>query len=124
MNVKILGLDKALKRLSKIPQKLDDGTKEAITKTVYKVSGSATRRAPVKSGTLRRSITQFAKNERVQKSGGKWIGKVGTNVHYAPHQEYGTKRGIRPKYFFKTSVQEGKDYLHDLLIKAMKNAIM
>ena len=72
--------------------------KVGVHQATKKVQADAKRLAPVDDGTLRNSI----KGE-TEERGGKIIGKVSTNVHYAPYVEFGT--GMRgedspspPKY--------------------------
>ena len=55
----------------------------ALDKACIGVEGSAKRRAPVRSGNLRNSITHVVKMEE-------FTGYVGTNVPYAPYVEIGT----------------------------------
>jgi len=62
-----------------------------VHKAALFVAGEAKQRAPVDTGHLRRSITALT-----ERQGTKVLGKVGTNVHYAPHIEFGRKRVITP----------------------------
>ena len=55
----------------------------ALDKACIGVEGSAKKRAPVKSGNLRNSITHVVKMEE-------FTGYVGTSVPYAPYAEIGT----------------------------------
>jgi len=45
---------------------------------------------------------------------------VGTAVKYAPYQEYGTSKGIKPKHFLKTGVELHKDEYISLLEDILK----
>jgi len=58
------------------------------------IQADAKRRAPYKTGTLRRSI-----KSRVIEQGDEVVVQVGTNVHYAIHVEYGhrTRAGTGKK---------------------------
>lgn len=72
--------------------------KVGVHQATKKVQVDAKRLAPVADGMLRNSI----KGE-TEERGGKIIGKVSTNVHYAPYVEFGTgQRGENspspPKY--------------------------
>lgn len=55
----------------------------ALEKACIGVEGAAKRRAPVKFGTLRNSITHQVKDAEL-------TGYIGTNVPYAPYVEIGT----------------------------------
>ena len=74
----------------------------AMEKVVKKIEADAKRNAPVKTGTLRRSITS-----RVEE-GGK-LGKVGTNLPYAPYQEYGTIY-IEGKHYMENAYTANREY--------------
>lgn len=56
---------------------------KALERACVGVEGSAKRRAHVKSGNLRNSITHVVKAEEM-------TGYIGTNVPYAPYVEIGT----------------------------------
>ncbi len=63
-----------------------------VAKRTIQVNRGAKRLAPVDTGRLRSSITF-----EIGQSGTFIVGRVGTNVHYAPHLEYGTvKMRARP----------------------------
>lgn len=76
---------------------IDSVAKATLEKASLLVISRSKQEAPRKTSTLARSITY-----QLGKSGGNWQSKVGSNVEYAPHQEYGTGiygKGspIRPK---------------------------
>jgi len=58
---------------------------KTITRAVVQIEAGAKRYAPVDTGRLRSSIAHdvFVDGDTV-------VGVVGTNVDYAPHQEFGT----------------------------------
>jgi hypothetical protein len=47
-------------------------------------------------------------------------GVIGTNVHYAPYIEYGTKRGIQKLGYLGQGVREGNEKVRTLLAKWIK----
>ena len=57
-----------------------------ITRRTLKVERAAKRLAPVDTGRLRSSITHT-----VEADGQGVVGIVGSDVEYAPHQEFGTR---------------------------------
>lgn len=60
---------------------------KAVTKACIRVHGRARQLAPVDTGRLRSSI-QY----EVGRDGRGIVGRIGTNVHYAKHVEFGTRR--------------------------------
>lgn len=93
MTVKIVGLDKLQNKL-KDNVTLDD-VKVVVKKNTADLNSKMARNTPYKSGTLRRSI-------RPEITNGGLEGIVGTNVHYAPYVEYGT-RFMEAKEFAKSA---------------------
>jgi HK97 gp10 family phage protein len=93
MSVTITGLDKVMSNLS--PAQLELPKRRFLTRIALIVERAAKKRAPVKTGHLRRSITHRVERDRAI---------VGTNVKYAPYQELGT-RFIRPRAFLSGSLQ-------------------
>ena len=80
-----------------IMQALESERKRALTESGIEVLGRATQLAPVDTGNLKNSLTyDLHHKENVFDVQSDAI-EVGTAVHYAIHQEYGTKRmGARP----------------------------
>lgn len=95
---------------------------KGLNKAVIKVSGEAARQAPVKTGTLRRSITQFVRFSKPKVSGRNIEAKVGSRIHYAIHQEMGTKY-IRPKKFLINAIEKNRSYISKIIGKAMAETI-
>jgi len=76
-------------KLRNYSSKAETAVEKAILKGALIVEGDAKRRCPVDTGYLRASIThQFFNNG----STGEPFALVGSNVEYAPHQEYGTSK--------------------------------
>lgn len=69
---------------------------------------------PVDTGRLRNSI-----NHRVVESENTVF--IGTNVDYAPHQEYGTVTGIKPKHFLKKAAGNHTAEYKSIIEECMKN---
>lgn len=64
----------------------DEAVGKMITKTTLRIEALAKMLAPVDTGRLRNSIQhQFALSD------GELVGRVGTNVEYAPYVEFGTR---------------------------------
>lgn len=82
------GLDRLLRKLDELGGNSPDALKTAMLQAAKKVQGDAKDLAPVgqiDGGTLRDSI-----QASVEEKSGKIIGKVSTNVYYAPYVEFGT----------------------------------
>ena len=62
-------------------------------------------KAPVDTGRLKSSFTHQVGDGYVD---------VGTNVEYAPYQEYGTKKNIEGKHFLRDAVEKHTDEYKDI----------
>lgn len=82
-SVKILGVDRLLSKFDKLG-KID--MTPAVNKATAVVQGSAKSIAPVDKGVLKGSISKETK----RKMSGEVVGRVFTNIEYAPFVEFGT----------------------------------
>jgi HK97 gp10 family phage protein len=83
---KIEGFEALRIRLQKtLPAAIAERAEEAIRIGAVLIEGNAKRRAPVRTGRLRASITH-----QVQRTPAGSVALVGTNVDYAPFVEFGT----------------------------------
>lgn len=82
-SITIKGIDSLVQKLNNISQ--TEQVKEAMNKAVLLVHGQAKALAPVNTGNLAGSI-----HPKVTTQGKTIIGKVYTNVSYAPFVEFGT----------------------------------
>jgi HK97 gp10 family phage protein len=96
MSITITGLEKVMRNLS--PAQLEAPKRRFLGRVALIVERNAKRRAPVRTGHLRRSITHRVERDRAI---------VGTNVKYAPFQELGT-RYIRPRAFLSGGLQDSQ----------------
>jgi len=79
---------------------------EAVKRNTAEMQANAQRKAPVDTGTLKRSIYQ-----KVDQEGTRVVGEVGSSgagSEYEPYQEYGTRfmsahPHIRPAYYEQTA---------------------
>ena len=81
---------------------------KGIKRAGQQVAGEARKRAPVNTGHLRRSI-----RARLKEENGETVSKIGTNVDYAIHVEYGhrTRGGksyVPGRYFLYGALQSQK----------------
>ena len=75
----------------------------AMRDSTLLVTRKARINAPVDTGRLRASIlpeVRAAQNEV--------LGVVGSNVIYAPYQELGTRRGIKPKRYLQRAFEDSE----------------
>ena len=81
---------------------METNAEQAVMMGARVLQAEAKRRAPWKTGLLRRSIAA-----RVVHQSDDVVGQVGTNVHYAIHVEYGHRIGkakrryVPGRYFLK-----------------------
>lgn len=76
----------------------DSAVGKFVAKKVVQVNRGAKRLAPVDTGRLRSSITY-----EIGQEGTVIVGRVGTNVHYAPYLELGTRR-MRARPFLRPAL--------------------
>lgn len=81
MEVSVDGNDCIIKIDEFLNNKLPEGIEEALEKACLIVENSAKQNCPTSSGQLRQSITHQVEDK---------VGRVGTNVEYAPYVEIGT----------------------------------
>lgn len=76
-------------------------------------AGTAARYAPVDTGRLKNSIShQVVDAEQAV--------YIGTNVEYAPYQEFGTSRGVAGKHFLQFGVTAHMDEYKTMLENVLK----
>ena len=87
------------KRLNELANLRD--VQNAVKLNTTEMHRKASRRVPVDTGHLKRSLT-------IDFSDGGLTGRVSTDVEYAIYQEYGT-RFISPRPFFRPSLYEQRE---------------
>lgn len=95
------------------------GIKEATLFMEREVKMSvAGKRGETKSwdtGTFIRSITHGF---------GNMYGVVYSPVHYAPYLEYGTSKGLKPRWHFRNSLNRNRGKIRDIIQKALGKGIL
>lgn len=76
----------------------DSAVGKFVARKTIQVNRGAKHRAPVDTGRLRSSITW-----EIGQDGTTIVGRVGTNVHYAPYLELGTRR-MRARPFLRPAL--------------------
>ena len=108
---KIERLQKAIKRA---PALITEELGNAVRDLVLLVEAEAKKLCPVDTGKLRASITPVIES---------WAaGYMGTNTHYAPHVEYGTRK-MDAQPFLEPAFLEGKRVASKVFGKAVSRAI-
>jgi len=108
---KIERLQKAIKRA---PTLITEELGTAVRDLVLLVEAEAKKLCPVDTGKLRASITPVIES---------WAaGYVGTNTHYAPHVEYGTRK-MDAQPFLEPAFLEGKKQASKVFGQAVARAI-
>ena len=73
---------------------------------------------PVDTGRLRASITP-----QIATHGPTLRGVVGTNTEYGPYHEFGTKRGVRALKYFRTTLDETREWIMARFDRAMARIV-
>lgn len=88
MSIKVQGLEKAIRDLSKYVEEVRVDTAKAMNTSMINVQSEAKRLAPVDTGRLRSSIvTTKAKRDDL-------VARTEVGVNYAPFVEFGTKSQV------------------------------
>jgi len=93
--------------------KADDATAAGLTAAAIVVQKDAITLSPVDTGLLKKSILR-----RLVKAPKGHIAEVGTNVEYAPFQEFGTSK-MEPQPFLTPALNMNKAKIALLLAKAI-----
>ena len=117
---KVLGAQTLINKLRAIEGSLtgEEGVTAALTAGALRVRNEAARRAPIKTGTLRRSIT-------VEKATDKALTvNVGTNLIYAPPHEFGwPERNIKERAYLRGALIEKRDEARQVVAKELKGLL-
>jgi hypothetical protein len=121
LSATILGAKELVNTFSKSPNIISESMADALDKVGIFIQGRGKTYSPVRTGVLRESIhkegpTITRKNVLVT---------IGTNVFYAPFQEFGTSRGVRAKLYMTRATEEAKtqfpNYLKDAGVNIVSN---
>lgn len=101
MEAKVEGVDELVKKLQAMADKATPSQlRAALLAGAQPIQSVAVQKAPVLTGTLRRSIH----TETTETKDGA-VARIGTNVEYAIHQEFGTSR-MRGTPFLRPAFNE------------------
>lgn len=132
ISINVQGHQEVVKLLEKINTRIPQETKKAVTAACIVIERKAKREVAVDTGRLKASITYMVeggkqkivshKGERIEgisiPYGENYAGVVGSNVEYAPYQEYGTSKMQAHPYLipaFYASMAEIKRIFTDVL---------
>lgn len=96
-------------RIPQVKAAVERAVNKGLESATIVIHGRAVLLAPVKTGNLRSSL-----DRRVEG----FIGSVGTNVHYAPHVEYGTYK-MRAQPYLRPALFNSKTEIY----RIFKNAV-
>ena len=100
-DVTVEGVDELVRKLKRLAGKATPAqARAALMAGAQPIQTSAVIKAPVLTGTLRRSI-----HTETAEVGDGAVARVGTNVEYAIHQEFGTSR-MRGTPFLRPAFDE------------------
>ena len=106
-------IDRLQKAMKRVPHLITEELGIAVRDLVLLVEAEAKKLCPVDTGKLRASITPVIES---------WAsGYVGTNTHYAPHVEYGT-RTMDAQPFLEPAFLEGKKQASKIFGAAISRA--
>lgn len=108
-SIKILGKDKLLSHLEELANiDLEDSVRKATVFVHGQAKNYATFSQGYSKGHLKGSISMETKTE-----GKKFIGRVYTNVHYAPYVEFGTGQRGNGSYPYASELDFSLSYKSD-----------
>lgn len=99
-------------KLDSILAKLENAQKRGLIEAGMLIAQRAADIAPIDTGRLKRSITQGMPERRAQ---GVMTIDVGTNVEYAPYQEFGTSK-MKAQPYLIPAMQKSKEEAAQLIV--------
>ena len=107
-------IDNSAKVLAEFKRKKERGLKLIGEKAVDHAQ------LPISSGGHMPVDTSRLKNSVAYQVSGNDV-YIGTNVEYAPYQEFGTSRGITAKHFLKHAAADHNDEYREIFKKSMES---
>lgn len=104
IRLRVMGGEHVANAMFNTASEVERKTVQAIYASAFRIQAQARRNAPVDTGRLRSSIF-------VRFLAGGQSAEVGTDVHYAKYQEYGTSRGVPPLFFLNFAYDAEKPKL-------------
>ena len=114
IDIDLRQIERLQKAMKQMPELIAEELGKAVRDLVLIVEAKAKELCPVDTGKLRASITPVIQS---------WAqAYVGTNTHYAPYVEYGTKHAAAQP-FLEPAFLEGKKQASKVFGKAVSRAI-
>jgi HK97 gp10 family phage protein len=122
LKAEIKGLEKLQRKMMQVVRDLRGSPMlQAMGEATLLIQSHGRMNAPVDTGRLRASITpQVLQRDAVL------TGVVGSQVFYAPYQEFGTyqddstRRGVKPKWYLRRALEEAKDRIQAIFARALR----
>ena len=114
IDIDLRKIEKLQKAMKAMPDLITEELGKAVRDLVLIVEARAKELCPVDTGKLRASITPVIES---------WAaGYIGTNTHYAPYVEFGTKK-MAAQPFLEPAFLEGRKQAKKVFGKAISRAI-
>ena len=119
VEIAVKGLRKTQAKLEQVVADINGGPMlRGMRDAALLVTNSAKKNSPVDTGRLRASITPSVKT---MPNGG-IMGIVGSNVRYAPYQEFGT-RFMQGRFYLRRAVEQNQDKITQILGHAIAKIV-
>jgi HK97 gp10 family phage protein len=106
MSVRVSGIPQLLRNIGRVQKNLADEVQRIVERAGINVQRMAKQNCPVDTGRLRSSIRIYHKDSGAQRQV-----RVGTDVYYAPYQEFGTSRMRAQPFLFPAWASERPRFL-------------
>lgn len=118
ISVKVEGQKEVIDAIRRAQALIGDGIQKAITAACVEVEKEAKHLVAVDTGRLKQSVT----HEVALTAKRTWSGRVGTNVHYGPHVEFGTRR-MRAQPWLRPAFENKRKLILSIIEQAVKEQL-
>ena len=115
MAILVTGKNKTVSGLKKGIKDYVERASKATMKAGLKAEYFVKKKTPVRTGNLRSSIHTQLSTKKIDQA----EAFVGTNVNYAPHVEYGTRK-MKAKAMFRKTIDENGKEIWNTFKKSLK----
>ncbi len=119
MRIEIVGADGLRRELGQIPDRIRSVSRKAMELALGLIHRTAAAIVPVRTGRLKNSLFWDPEYER---QGNTTVGAVGTEVKYAPHVEFGTRR-MRAQPYLQPAVEQNLSAINSIFASEIGNAL-
>lgn len=119
VRIEIVGADNLRRELGRLPGTIRNVSRKAMQLALGLVHRTAAALVPVRTGRLKNSLFWDPEYER---QGNTIVGAVGTDVHYAPHVEFGT-RFMDARPYLIPAVQNNANAINSIFASEIGNAL-